>query len=129
MPIITPPVDAGYAAWLKADGLYVAATDSDVAARWGERAIDTSLMTGLVYNYDADDEAARQLRFLGGPLVRDEHVVQGLRHDLIGKRIRLRTYSLQPMGYGETGSLALVVRAVESESSDTTTLTVIRRLA
>jgi len=129
MPIITPLVDAGYAAWLKSDGLYVVATDSDVESRWGDDGIETTLLSAIAFGGPAVEEAVRELRLLGGPLVRDEHVVDGLRHDLTGKRIRIRTYSLQPMGYDGAGALAIVVKAVESETSDTTTLTVIRRLA
>lgn len=129
MTVIAPLVDPGYAAWLKSDALYVSAADTDIIARWGDKAVDTKLITGIASASDAVEEAVRQLRLLGGPLARDEHVVDGLRHDLIGKRIRLRTYALQSMGYGEAGALALVIKAVESDSSDTTTLTVIRRLA
>jgi hypothetical protein len=129
VPVITPPVDAGLAAWLKADALFVVPTDTTIAARWGDRAIDTALVSTIAFQAAAIEEGLRELRLLGGPLVRDEHVVTGLRHDLIGRRIRLRTYAAQDLGYGEAGTLALVVGATESEASDTTTLTVIRRLA
>lgn len=129
MPIITPPVDVTLSAYLKDTARWIAGVSSDIAGQWGDRAIDTSLTSAYAGDADAQAEAGRQLQFLGGPLVQDEHKVPGLRHDLIGKRVRLKTYAAHSLGYDGAGALAFVIGAVESEDSDTTTLTVLRRLA
>lgn len=128
MPIITPPVDAGLAAWLKSEALLIAPVDTDIQAVWTTKGVDTAITSAIAGRTDAIAEATRQLRFLGGPLVRDEHVVSGARHDLIGRRIKLRTYAVQSLGYTDDGVMCFVIGAVESDSGETTTLTVLRRL-
>jgi len=128
MPVITPPVDAGLAAWLKADALYVAAADASIATTWGTKATETTIISPIALEADADTEAARQLRFFEGPLVADQHIVKGLRHDLIGKLIRVKTRAVQALGY-DTAQFVFVIAAAESDTSDTTTLTVLKRLS
>jgi len=129
MPDIVPPVAAGFASYLKSDALFATAQDATIAGRWGADAIDTKLVSAIASAADANSEAVRQLTFLSGPLVADEHIVPGRRHDLIGRRVRMRTYDPQPLGYDDAGVIVFVIGAVESGDSDTTTLTVLRRLA
>lgn len=126
MAVITPRVDAGLRSWLESQALYVAASDADILARWGDRATDTEYLSPIAREADADAEAVRQLSFLGGPLAVDEHVVQGLRHDLLGKAVRLVGVGL---GYESPGAVVFVIRVQESDSTDTTTLNVLRKLA
>lgn len=126
MAVITPPVDAGLKSWLGSTALYVGASDAATVARWGDRATDTEYLSPIAIEADADAEAVRQLSFLAGPLARDEHVVQGLRHDLLGKTIRITGTGL---GYEAPGAVVFVLRVEESDATDMTTLTVLRRLS
>jgi hypothetical protein len=128
MSDVVSPVDAGFAAWLQADALYASVTDSTIAANYGTRGLTSELLSCLVFEADADTEATRQLAFLAGPLAQDEHIVKGLRHDLLGRLIRLTYDGLQALGYDGKGSLAFVIGCEESDTTDTTTLTVLKRL-
>lgn len=113
-------VDAGLAEWLRAQALY--ATAGGEAPAWGDRALETELISPLAMRADAEAEAARQLAFLAGPLVLDQHVVDGLRADLIGRVVTLEGDTLDY----QAGVAGFVVSVQEGEG--VTTLGVLRQL-
>lgn len=117
-------IDAGYVDWLRSAGLYTSAEDSAIVARWGDRAIESEIMTPLALKTGADAEAARQLALFSGPLVIDDHIVPGLRRDL---HMQVVTLTIDALGY-DGGQPCFVLRTDESESVAQTTLTVLRRL-
>lgn len=117
-------VDAGFARWLKEGIIYASATDTAIETKWGARARSTDVGSPLATKAGAEAEAARQLAFLGGPLVIDDHVVAGLRADLIGQPV---TLTINRLGY-DAGVVVFVIGAAESDQVEQTTLTVVRRL-
>ena len=114
-------VEQDYAAYLKADALYVTKTAED-AAQWpaGKQVEMTSPMATIA---GGQAEAARQIAFQAGPKVRDTAVVAGRRGDLIGKAI---TGRIAKLGYDD-GVPAFVIGAAE-QTDGTTVLTILRRL-
>lgn len=114
-------VDTTFASWLKSDALYVSSAPAS-AGVWGDSAQASTLVSPLALKADAEAEAARQSTFLAGPLVVDEHDVQGARKDLIGRTI---TITGDRLGY-EQGRVAFVIGA--QEGAGITTLTVITRM-
>ncbi|HEU4958958.1 MAG TPA: hypothetical protein VFT56_01005 [Sphingomonas sp.] len=114
-------VEQDYAAYLKADALYVTAAAPD-AGRWpaGKQIEVTSSMATVA---GGQAEAVRQATFQGGPKVRDQAVVVGRRRDLIGRVI---TGVAAALGY-DAGVPVFVLGAAE-QPDNTTTLTVLRRL-
>lgn len=117
-------VDSGYAAWLKTDARYATATVAGASAAWGDKALDSKIISPLANQSDAVTEGAAQAAFLAGPLARDSVVVPGLRKDLLG---RLVTITADRLGY-EAGADVFVIGVRESDSSRMTTLTVLKRL-
>lgn len=117
-------VDAGFARWLREGVLFAPATDAAAAARWGDSARASDVVSGLATQAGAQAEAARQLGFLGGPLVIDEHYVAGARIDLVGSAVRL---TADRLGY-EAGADVFVIEAEELDQTDQTRLVVLRRL-
>jgi hypothetical protein len=117
-------VDPGYGAWLKTSARYVGATIAGAAASWGDKAVDSAVISPLAYKADAQAEATAQAQFLAGPIAQDSIVVKGIRKDLIGKLISVGGDRL---GY-EAGAAVFVIGAAESETARTTTLTVLKRL-
>lgn len=77
-------VDAGYVEWLRSMALYASATDAALAARWGDRAVESEILSPIALKADADAEAARQLAFFGGPVAFDVEEVAGRQVGLIG---------------------------------------------
>ena len=116
-------IASGYAQYLKSAALYASADVTDALAKWGSKATTSTIISPIAFKSDAQAEAARQATFLAGPLARDAHVVKGQRSDLIGQIVTLYGDRL---GY-EGGASALVIGAVEAETGDTTTLTVLKR--
>ena len=116
-------VDAGFAAWLKSESLFVSAAPANAAA-WAGRGEESEVRSLLVNKADALAEAARQAGFLGGPNARDRHVVPGARKDLLGKTITIRGDRL---GYTAAGVPAFVLGVVENDNG-TSTITVLRKL-
>jgi hypothetical protein len=96
-----------------------------VQAIWDALARSTDITSPLALKADAEAEAARQVAFLGGPLAIDEVLVPGSRADLWCKPVTIR---IDRLGY-EDGRTVFVFGVAESDDVDTTTLTVLRRLA
>lgn len=115
--------DAAFAERLKAGALYVSATPAAGLA-WADRGVESTLISSLATSSGATSEAQRQADFVGGPLVRDTHIVPGRRHDLLFKPIQITHASL-----GYAGSPTVFVIGVEEAAGGTyTTLTVLKRL-
>lgn len=117
-----PTVDSGTALYLKSEALYSKATAGS-AGTWGDRAVDSEIISPLATVAGANAEAARQIAVLEGPLVEDQVLVPGRRKDLIGKVINLQGETLDYVG----GKLAFVLGFEEGDA--TTLLSVIRKLA
>lgn len=118
-------VDPAFARWLREGIAYVDATDAAIDAAWGELARITDITTPLATEAGAEDEGVRQIDFLGAPMAIDEHVVDGLRHDLIGQPV---TLTIDQLGYAG-GASVFVFGVAEAEELDQSTLTVLRKLS
>jgi hypothetical protein len=116
-------VNPGYALYLRSLALFVSSNDSGFSATWGDRAVDSEIISPLATIAGANAEAARQFAFLKGPLVEDRLTVAGARRDLAGKVITAQG-SLGDYG---SGVAALVIGYREDET--TTDLFVIRKLS
>jgi hypothetical protein len=119
-----PAVDAGYGQYLKSPARFTTAFISGSAGTWGTKAVNSGIMSPIALKADADAEVVRQAQFLTGPIARDVHVVAGQQAALIG---RLVTITNSKLGY-EGGADVFVIGAVEDETADKTTLTVLRRV-
>lgn len=119
-------VDPLYAQWLMAEALWQSSSDDAVVARWGSTAQTTTRTTTIATRADAAAEAARQLAFLGGngPLVVDEHQVEGAWCQYLG---RIVTLTIAQLGY-DAGLDVFVIGAEDNAATGLSTLTVIRRL-
>lgn len=117
-------VDPGYASWLKSDARYVGATIAGAAAAWGDKALDSRIVSPLAYKADAQAEATKQAQFLAGPIARDNVLVKGLRRDLLGQLV---TLTGDRLGY-EAGAAVFVIGVKENDGVRTTLLTVLKRL-
>lgn len=87
-------VDPVFAQWLQDRALFHLEADATLSARWGDRAQSTERVTPLALQADAEDEAARQIGFLGGPLVEDEHLIEGEWRALLGQVITIEGLQL-----------------------------------
>jgi hypothetical protein len=117
-------VDPVYAQWLQADTLWVVGADAVRQARWGDTALTLSRQTTIATNADAAAEAARQLAFLGGPLVEDEHLLVGQWAPYLGQVI---TLTIDQLGY-DAGVAVFVIGVQDDRASDTSRVSVLRRL-
>lgn len=118
-------IDPVYAQWLQDIGLWHVSTDATLSARWGDKAMTTERMTTLALKADAIAEAARQIAFLGGPLVDDEHLLKGEWSAYLGQVITITGTGL---GY-EAGIDCFVIDVQDDRSAGTSTVRVLRRLA
>ncbi len=119
-----PLVDSTTAAWLKSAGLKAVGTAA-LPGGWGDLPIESAVTCPLAEQMAAQDEADRQIEFLGTPRVVDAVRVSGRRADLIGQAITLTCSS---PGY-RAGAVVFVIGAQEIEGDGGTRLRVIRRLA
>lgn len=117
-------VDPVYAQWLMADCLWTLAKDDVLDARWGESALTKERQTTIATKEDAEAEAARQLAFMGGPLVIDSHLLLGRWEPYRGQVI---TITGNKLGY-EAGVDVFVLGAEDALASGTSRVTVLRRL-
>lgn len=120
MPIPTPT----YAEWLQSESLWVTAEDGGIAAAWGDDALKAERLTGLATKVGADEEAVRQLAFMGLPMAREVHQLVGRFTPFIGKTITLLCNRL---GY-DAGLNVLVLGAVDNLGTGTSVVTVLRRI-
>lgn len=117
-------VDPAIVEWLKTGTYYAPATDAGVIAKWGAMGTTSQIDSPLALKAGAGAEGARQIAFLGGPLVLDQHLIPGRRNDL---KQRCITLVIGRLGY-DAGVRVFVLSAEESSKGDQTTLTVLRRL-
>lgn len=117
-------VDPVFAQWLQDDGLWHVEADATLAARWGARARTSERMTTIAIKADAQAEAVRQIAFMGGPLVIDEHLLPGQWAAFIGQVITVTTAKL---GY-QAGVDVFVIAVQDERSTGLSRVTVIRRL-
>lgn len=117
-------VDPVFAQWLQDEGLWSLVEDAAAIGRWATGAVTSERMTSIAFEADADAEAARQLAFLKGPLVIDEHVLKG---EWRGYRGQVITITGDRLGYD--AGVDVYVLAVEDDlAAGLSTVTVIRRL-
>jgi len=117
-------VDPVYAQWLQDQALYQVSEDAALRARWGVSGITAERITTIALQADAQAEAARQLAFMGGPLVQDEHVLVGQWAAKLGQVI---TITGTKLGY-EAGLDVFVIGVNDDRAKGTSTVTVLRRL-
>lgn len=117
-------VDPVFAQWLQAEALWFVATDAALAARWGTAAATGERLTTIALAADAEAEGNRQLAFLGGPLVRERHLVKGRWASLLG---RVVTLTIAQLGH-DAGTDVFVVGAEDQLAAGTSWITVLRRL-
>jgi hypothetical protein len=86
--------------------------------------VAASRQTTIATNADAAAEAARQLAFLGGPLVEDEHLLVGQWAPYLGQVIIL---TIDQLGY-DAGVAVFVIGVQDDRASDTSRVSVLRRL-
>lgn len=115
-------VDYATGVYLKSPAKFTKAT-SGSAGLWGDRAVDSEIISPLATKAAADTEAARQIAFLAGPNVDDMVVVKGQRKDLMGKVITAKGNFLDY----DAGVACLVIGYNENEAGYTE-LSVLRRL-
>lgn len=119
-----PVVDPIYAQWLQSRSRERVCEDATRKQRWGTVGVSTSRMTTLSEEADAATEGARQLAFLGGPLVIEEHLVEGTWAGRIGQVISVTGPRL---GY-QAGIDVFVIGAADDRATGVCRLTVLRRL-
>jgi hypothetical protein len=117
-------VDAAKVEWLRSEAKFRSSVDAAIKADWGDRAVESEVITSIAVKADAVAEASAQAAFLKGPLVIDRHLVPGLRRDVLCKLLTLR---IGRLGY-DAGIRCFVVRVEEQQDVERTLLTVLRRL-
>jgi hypothetical protein len=117
-------VDPVFAQWLQDEGLWSLVEDAPAITRWAAGAVTSERMTSIAFKADADAEAARQLAFLKGPLVIDEHVIAG---DWRRYRGQVITITGDKLGY-DAGINVFVLAVTDDLATGLSTVTVIRRL-
>lgn len=117
-------VDPFYAQWLQKAGLWVVRTDAGTLARWGDTAITAERMTSIALKADAVAEGDRQLAFMAGPHVIDEHLLTG---EWRSYRGQVATLTIDQLGYHD-GADVFVIGAEDDEATGLSKVTVIKRL-
>ncbi len=121
-------VEPLFAQWLQGDALFVLRESATIKARWGETAIVTERVTGIATLEDAIDEADRQLAFMGGPLVEDQHILrigaEGGWAQYLGQVVTLTGAELD---YG-AGVDVFVIAVEDDRATGLSTVNVLRRL-
>lgn len=117
-------VDPLYAQWLQSEALWAGAEDNAAIVKWGSTANTGERLTSIAFRDDATAEAARQLDFLKGPLVVDEHILRGEWRSFRGSVITLTGPRL---GY-QDGIDVFVLGAEDNLTTGLSTVTVLRRI-
>lgn len=119
-----PAVDPLFAQWLQGDALWVVREDAARKARWGDSGQLTERLTTIATKADAEAEGDRQLAFLGGPLVPDDHLLVGAWAAYLGQVI---TLTIDQLGY-TAGLEVFLIRAIDDRAAGMSRVTVLRRL-
>ncbi|HQS70913.1 MAG TPA: hypothetical protein PLM58_14870 [Novosphingobium sp.] len=117
-------VDPVFAQWLMDQARWHVAEDATLKARWGETAETSERVTTIATKADAEAEAARQMAFLGGPLVEDEHLLMGQWAGHLGQVI---TLTIDKLGY-DAGVDVFVVAVEDDRVTGLSRVRVLRRL-
>lgn len=116
------PVTLTEKEYFKGEAYYLS-VPSPHAVNWGDRGVDSEIISPLHTEAGALAEATRQAAFLAGPLVEDVAVVSGARRDLMGKTI---TVICDKLGY-DAGVPVFVIGFAEKDGY--TELNILRSLA
>lgn len=119
-----PAVDPLFAQWLQSDALWQVQIDPTRQAKWEDSGRLTERSTTIALKADAEAEGNRQLAFLGGPLVPEEHLLLGSWVDFLGQVI---TLTINRLGYDE-GLDVFVIGVIDDRAVGTSRVTVLRRL-
>ncbi len=117
-------VDPLYAQWLQQETLWAVRTDAGAVARWGDSAITAERKTSIALKAHAVAEGDRQLAFLSGPLVLDEHLLSGKWRQHRGQVV---TLTIDKLGY-ENGVDVFLIDAEDDKATGLSKVTVIKRL-
>jgi hypothetical protein len=117
-------VDRLFAQWLMGEAFWHVGQNTVLAERWGDTAVATERLTAIANKVDAVAEANRQISFLGGPLVADEHLLTGQWRQHIGQVV---TITGDRLGY-EQGSDVFLLSAEDDLSTGLSKVIVLRRL-
>lgn len=118
-------VDPALASWLQSEYRYAGTVSDPVGAAWGDLAVTGEIGTPILNKADAVAEAGRQHNFMLKPMVTETVEVPGLRIDLVGKPM---DFYADGGGYAG-GQRVFVLEAQEQAETETTVLTILRRLA
>lgn len=116
--------DPLFAQWLQAEGLWSVVEEPTLRERWGDTALTSERMTTIALKPDAEAEAARQLGFMGGPVVTEEHALRGEWAAYLGQVI---TITIDQLGY-DAGIEVFVLNVEDDRSTGVSRVTVLRRL-
>lgn len=117
-------VDPLFAQWLMSAGQWHVAENAGLKATWGDVAVTSERMTTIATKAGAEAEAERQLAFMGGPLVIEEHVLVGEWAAFLGRVINLK---IAELGY-DHGLDVFVIGVQDDRSDGISRVTVVRRL-
>lgn len=117
-------VDPVFAQWLQTDALWAVVEDATLKARWGTSGQVAERSTTIALKADAVAEGNRQLAFLGGPLVEDEHLLLGAWAPYLGQVI---TITGTKLGY-DAGVDVFVLGVNDDRARGVSHVTVLRRL-
>lgn len=113
-----------FAQWLQSENLWQVNRDAVASSRWGDNGVVASRSTCIAHKADAAAEAERQLAFLGGPLVEEEHILPGEWRGRIGQ---VWTITIDQLGY-DAGIPVFIIDAADDRASGLSTVGVLRRL-
>lgn len=119
-----PAVDPLFAQWLQAPALWLVDENVVTKAKWGDSGKISERLTTIATKADAQAEGDRQLAFLGGPLVPEEHLMVGAWADYLGQVINLK---IDRLGY-TAGLDVFVIGVADDRAAGTSRVTVLRRL-
>jgi len=116
--------DPVFAQWLMSQSLSAVGVNATINNRWGATAQATERQTNIATRADAEAEAARQLQFIGGPLVEEKHQLVGDWSEYIGQVVNL---TIDELGYG-AGLDVFVIGVEVDRATGISFASVLRRL-
>lgn len=122
-----PSVSSAFAEYLQSDALYAADVAAAVKAAFGDRAIESTVLSPYRWATEAAAEADRQQSFLGAPHVQESVRVAG-KGLIEAYRGRCVTIIAAEPGYEAPGTLVFVLGGDELRDQGITILDVLRRL-